>query len=370
MEQHGPTPHLTRLRALLIGVSVGGCLAFASTSSGQGTGGTTLGHQACAECHQTEFAAWKQSPHATQSFQLLEHPDASDFAAAIGATGDLSQSACANCHATEPQNTTANGVSCESCHGPAGPEEGGWFKIHSQLADGQNINPTMVDLLSKHVEESAEHRKMRLDACDAAGMNRSAEVYDIAKNCLSCHTVAVDQMKDAEKLVNAGHPTTKNFEMVRYSQGSVRHNFLLDQKTNAESPSLWLAVTKSTPENRKKLMFVTGQLVDLEVSLRSRGQASKGDYADAVNERIEDAIGELEDLEHIAEVKQVLDMLGGQGINEDRLEEFKPTDQQDFNNAAGAVQGIAKQFVRAHEDGSGLGDFRVSSRSEGDPYEP
>jgi hypothetical protein len=133
---------------------------------------------------------------------------------------------------------------------------------------------------------------------------------------------------------------------------------------------LWLAVTEGTPDNRKRLMFVTGQLVDLEVSLRSRGQASQGDYAEAVNERIEDAIGELKDLEDIAEVKQVLDMLSGQGINEDRLKEFKPTDQQDFGNAAEVVAGIAKQFVNAHQDGSGLGDFRVSPRSVGDAFEP
>ena len=82
------------------------------------------------------------------------------------------------------------------------------------------------------------------------GIGKRESVYDIAKNCLSCHTVP------NEALVNAGHPTSEKFEFVRWSQGEVRHNFQLDKSTNAESPTLWLDDLHNGPgrtsENLKK----------------------------------------------------------------------------------------------------------------------
>jgi len=160
--------------------------------------------------------------------------------------------------------------------------------------------------------------------------------------------------------------------LVRWSQGVVRHNFALDQSNNAESPSLWLkplpARPGRDPENRKKLMFVAGQLADLEVSLRARAGASDGDYGKAFNGRIDDAIGELKDLSHIPEVKQAVTAAGG--IDKSRLRQFGAGDAQFFAKAADGVFAAAKSFVQNHPDGDDLGDVKTPRRSEGEPFKP
>jgi hypothetical protein len=175
-----------------------------------------------------------------------------------------------------------------------------------------------------------------------------------------------------EKLVNAGHPTSKRFELVRWSQGVVRHNFALDQSTNAEAPSLWLkplpARPNRSPENRQKLMFVAGQLADLEMSLRARAEASDGDYGKAFNSRIEDAQGELEDLSHIPEVELALAAVGE--IDRNRLRNFGGDDASFFSSAADGVLKAAKAFVENHPDGDDLGEVKPPRRSEGSPFEP
>ena len=313
-----------------------------------------VGHQQCAECHISEVAAWKASPHGSQSFQLLSHENAPEFAKAMGITGSLSSSMCADCHATKTASTTVlQGVSCERCHGAAGPASDGWFSIHSDLGNAEK----------DRLKETKEHYDTRIAACQSLGMNRSADVGAIAKNCLSCHTVP------NEKLVNAGHPTTKRFELVEWSQGSVRHNFQLDQAVNAESPSLWLDSHWNeggrTVENRKKLMFVIGQLADLEVSLRSRANASDGDFGTAVGRRISSARRELSKMD-CSEVKQALDAIAA--IDRSALRTYQDGDAALYSEAADKVAEAAKALAKNH-DGSKLGDVDVPSDAVGDPFE-
>jgi hypothetical protein len=98
--------------------------------------------------------------------------------------------------------------------------------------------------------ETESHRQKRLKQSAKYGMNNTRDLYSIAMNCYSCHMVP------NEDLVNIGGHTagTKEFELVRYSQGQVRHNFLRSDGETNEPAS----------QNRLRMMYVVGLIADLE----------------------------------------------------------------------------------------------------------
>src|SRR4029079_13144230 len=108
--------------------------------------------------------------------------------------------------------------------------------------------------------ETAEHREKRIADSVAKGMNNPHNIYLIARQCYDCHTVP------NEKLVNAGgHQAGSNdFELVSWSQGMVRHNFLRGGAANA---------TLTAEELR--VMYVVGVMTDLEYSLRAVATATE-----------------------------------------------------------------------------------------------
>lgn len=349
-------------------------LALASAAVGQQqiAAEKVMGREACAKCHATELKAWQASSHGKKSWALLSDTKAPDFAKKLGIPAANIQTSmlCTSCHGTPQQKggqvTIAHGNSCESCHGAAGGEEG-WFALHSDYGSGTS-GKTMKELLAERNSETAAHRAGRLAACDKAGMNRSDNPLAIARNCLLCHTVP------NEELVAAGHPTSDKFEFVRWAQGEVRHNFLLDPTTNAEAPSLWLARAPDnrTAEGRKRLMFVAGQLADLEVSLRNRANVSttdRGTLGDEVNDRIDDAIDELEDLE-LDDLQPVLDIIEKRNIDKRSIKDITADDKKLYTAAADEVRIAAEAFLEKHKDGDGLNGVDVSSRAEGDVFEP
>ena len=91
-------------------------------------------------------------------------------------------------------------------------------------------------------------------------MIRPRLLYDLAKNCYSCHVVP------QEKLVNVGgHPAGSPFELVSWSQGEVRHN-------------TWHNKGKDNPvadAGRKRMLYLVGRAVDLETALRAVATATK-----------------------------------------------------------------------------------------------
>src|SRR5690606_35633324 len=131
------------------------------------------------------------------------------------------------------------GVSCESCHGGARD----WIQLHADYG-GPNVTRDT---------ESPEHREARRSASVAAGMNTPSNLYLIARQCLSCHTVP------NESLVNVGQHKagSTEFELIAWSQGSVRHNFVT-AGGHANIPS--------NPA-RRRVMYVVGLMADLEASL-------------------------------------------------------------------------------------------------------
>lgn len=210
-----------------------------------------MGAESCKKCHESEYTAWSMTMH-FKNHERIASAAGKQYAAKVGSTDS-----CASCHST-PHTATAKfagtaGVSCESCHTPAGGADG-WFELHSNYG-GKDV---------KREEETAEHRAQRLAACDATSMIRASNTYDLAKNCYSCHIVA------DEKLLQAGHKSGhSDFDLIPWMQGEVRHNFQVDQKTNAESPSLLKAVSGTTTEQRKRTLLVVGKMVELEVCLEN-----------------------------------------------------------------------------------------------------
>jgi hypothetical protein len=225
-----------------------------------------VGPDRCGECHKSEMAAWKTTVHHKSFFQLTQSEDARDIAEKMGVSRIKRESLCMQCHFTstlqESVVTPIAGTSCESCHGAALD----WIDLHNDYG-GKDV---------KKEDETQAHREQRLAASRKAGMIRPESLYDVASNCYQCHTVP------NETLINTGgHRLGSNFELVAYSQGEVRHQFMRsgDGKTNMAS----------TPESLR-LMYVIGQALELEYSLKGLAEATvKDKYALAMAKRVKRA---------------------------------------------------------------------------------
>lgn len=214
-----------------------------------------VGVDACSKCHANEINVWKQTPHSETFLTLHRKPKAQEIASKLGIESFKTDSNCVQCHYTMKQDGSKldaiSGVSCESCHGAAQ----NWLALHNDYG-GPNATKT---------QESPDHRIQRLTQSIDAGMRNPVNVYLVAKSCYRCHTVP------DEKLVNVGGHVagSLDFEMVSWSQGMVRHNFVrTDGKVNAEES-----------QDRLRVMFVAGMIADMESSMRATAKATeKADF--------------------------------------------------------------------------------------------
>jgi hypothetical protein len=212
---------------------------------------SVLGPDSCMKCHENETQQWKQTPHYATFETLHRKPEAKEIAERLGLRSVKRNDECTKCHftmqAVDGRDRVVAGVSCESCHGGARD----WIEMHSDYG-GPTVTKT---------HESPEHRQARIEQSIAAGMNNPANLYLIARQCLACHT------SPSERLVNTGgHAAgSADFELVAWSQGTVRHNFLRTEGS---------ANVPSSPV-RLRVMFVVGVLADLEASLRATASASE-----------------------------------------------------------------------------------------------
>ncbi len=210
-----------------------------------------VGPDTCIKCHESEMKQWMQTPH-YRTFDVLHRtPEAKEIAKKMDLRSIKRNDTCVTCHYTRQLQGTRErvvaGVSCESCHGGAKD----WLNLHADYG-GPNITREM---------ETAGHREKRLAESIAAGMNNPTNLYLMARQCLSCHTVP------DEKLVNVGgHKAgTDDFELVAWSQGSVRHNFVRSDG----------AVNATSDPARLRVMYVVGAMADLEASLRAVSKATE-----------------------------------------------------------------------------------------------
>lgn len=242
-----------------------------------------VGSQKCGECHKFEAEAWKTTPHFTTFDTMHRSPEGQKIATALGIKRIKSESLCLTCHYTVQKKSLEaepiSGVSCESCHGAAQD----WVNVHNDK------------------KLSREERRKK---SEAAGMIRPDDLYAVAANCYQCHLVP------NEKLVNVGGHTagSKGFELVSWSQGMVRHNFLTPDGNEGK-------VNKEDDANRKRMIFATGAILDLEYSLRGVASATeKATYGITMAQRTAGLKKKIEEIQKAApteEMAQILSTVNG-----------------------------------------------------------
>ena len=206
---------------------------------------------ACAKCHGNEVQTWKKTPHFRTFDELGRRDEAKLICSKLGLRSVKRSDVCLDCHFTvqnvNGRNKPIAGVSCESCHGASKD----WISIHNDYGGP----------LATRQSETPHHASQRLANATAHGMRNTRNLYAIASSCFNCHTVP------NEELVNVGgHKAgTEEFELVSWSQGQVRHNFLRTggQKNATSDP------------DRLRIMFVVGLIADLEHSTRATAKATE-----------------------------------------------------------------------------------------------
>ena len=242
-------------------------LVFASSRTIASDGAKIVGPNACAECHKQEAEAWKGSHHFKTFREMPRRKEANQIAEKMGVQRIRSEGICLGCHYTVQQKDNSKqpvaGISCESCHS-AGQD---WIKVHSQFSGK-----------TEKTETKAE-KDARLKLADSKGMIRPSAIYQMTKNCYSCHFVP------QEDLVNkGGHPAGSAFEMVSWSQGEVRHNTWHSKgKENVQANAA-----------RKRMLYLVGLGVELETALRAVGKSTvRRTYAFAMAKRADNARKQL-----------------------------------------------------------------------------
>ena len=187
--------------------------------------------------------------------QDMSTPEAKEIAKRMGERSIKRGAICVKCHYTEQEvggsTKATSGVSCESCHGPARD----WIALHNDYG-GPGVTKA---------SESPQHAELRRARSVAAGMRNPHNLYLVARSCFNCHTAPNESLVE-----RGGHPTgSPDFELVAWSQGRVRHNFL---RTGG-------AGNAADDRSRLRVMYVVGQLADLEYSLRALAVATLERFA-------------------------------------------------------------------------------------------
>ena len=206
---------------------------------------------ACAKCHAAEVNVWRRTPHFRTFEELTRNPRAKAICDAMGVRSVKRSGICIDCHfTTQQQGAVAkpvSGISCESCHGASKD----WIAVHNDYGGPSATKESEAD----------SHRRERLNLSTELGMKNTQDLYLIATSCYNCHTVP------NEKLVNIGghNAGSINFELVRWSQGMVRHNFLRTGGT----------VNAKSSIERLRVMYVVGLIADMEFSTRATAAATE-----------------------------------------------------------------------------------------------
>ncbi len=287
--------------------------------------GKIVGADECGECHKKEVEAWRGTRHHKTFNELSRTKEAKAIAKKMGLKRIKKESDCVKCHFTQREVKgklkSVSGVACESCHGAARD----WIKVHSDYG-GKDI---------KKEQETPAHKEQRLSKAAAGGMIPPRDLYRVANNCYQCHLVP------NEKLVNqGGHKAGSAFELVAWTQGEVRHNYL-SSSTGEENLPATVA--------RKRLMFVLGNALELEHSLRAVGKASKkADYSVKMAKRVKKASARLEKIATLINAPEV-----GKMAAIGKQSPLKLNNNAELNRAADKVAKLAKEFA-AKYDGSGF----------------
>lgn len=238
--------------ALAMNLSIGEVFAPSSLSAAPVI---KQGPEKCKKCHKAEHAVWEGSPHGKSFRQIHKNDKAKSIAKKVGGGKMRKNALCQQCHYTlidkRGKARADAGPSCESCHGNATE----WIEIHNN-------------------EKRA--KATRRGETIPMGMIWSDMKYDIAENCFGCHGLSKLEGNQIDALLNAGHPINGDYELVRYSQGSVRHRFYPPNVTvNAEMTRRELAS-----------FYTIGQLVSFVDANAARSKSQHPDYQKALAKRM------------------------------------------------------------------------------------
>ncbi len=107
----------------------------------------------------------------------------------------LGGSRCGDCHGEvvsgRESRAMNTGVSCESCHGPSGPNGAGYFEVHQEGARSKD---------PLDVSRSGYQKALKV------GLVELRKVAIRAGTCVRCHQIS------EKKLLEAGHPTGEGFD--------------------------------------------------------------------------------------------------------------------------------------------------------------
>ena len=248
-----------------------------------------LGYENCRKCHQLQVEKLVATAHFKSYETTHRSAESKAICQQVGIRSIKRSDRCIRCHYTPEISTrgirASSGISCESCHGSSK----NWIVGHNDYG-GLNITKE---------QESSAHKKQRVESSIAKGMRHPSNLYLLAKSCYECHLI------DDPQLINETiHPqAAKQFNMVSWSQGNMRHNFLrTDNKYNA----------KSTDE-RLRVMFVVDLMARLEAVLKSAAK-SKPDtkHFGLMNSLYQDSAKELLNVSKLVEnayIDSVIDVL-------------------------------------------------------------
>jgi len=185
---------------------------------------------------QDEIATWQEPSSSSgahsRAYAVLASPRGRQIAASLGLGAATSAPACLGCHATfvpessrGPRFLTADGVGCETCHGPSS----GWLAVHysAPATHASNVRAGLTPLEQPQVR---------------------------ARVCLDCHFSSADGNQFvSHSMMAAGHPRVA-FELDLFSALQQHHDEDADyaaRKGKTDSVRLWAvgqaeAVARST----------------------------------------------------------------------------------------------------------------------------
>ncbi len=258
------------------------------------------GVKVCTECHEAEYKVWKGTRH-FESFRDAHRepkdnkekkkPSPKKILKAVGGSKNMKKNeTCTLCHYTMVQKDAGDkpkaksGTSCESCHGPSSD----YLEIHDNYG-GKDVEKD---------QETPEHKAMRIKKSTEAGLIWPTMKYDVAANCMFCHGLANPDLKPEllAKMLEADHPINPDFEIVKYSQGTVRHRYYEPNvKVNAEM----------TPQELAEF-FVIGQAAKLVSANSVLTRSDNEKYVQAQQKRVADAKAALAHLKGIPEAQALI----------------------------------------------------------------
>ncbi len=275
-------PHRNLLIALL----------WAGLAAGEATAAPFAeGFRKCEKCHEAEVEVWKATDHFKSFNTVHRMKEAKKILDAAGGGASMRQNPnCVLCHYTETRSSetakpqVASGPSCESCHGASSE----WREVHNFYGEG----------IEDPARESAANKGKRLAAARKAGMIWSFMHYEIAANCNECHGLAHPKLKGEvlAKMLDAGHPVESDFELVAFSQGSVRHRFY--------PPDF----SKNSPMTQVELarLFVIGQAATLVSATAAAAKSKHPKYSALQAKRRQSATKNLQAVADLPEVAALL----------------------------------------------------------------